>query len=199
MSFSSKKTSLSDVASAVWNAARSSYVTAGSMGEAMRAILDADVGTLAPVALSIADQVDRIAGKAVSVTDTASSIAQKVRGMTDAQTVAQTSLSITDQSARVSTAASITTTETPPASSLSIYSVACEANPSNIETFQISANSGTNYYDPNLNLTPPSVLRETILGSAAWTFALGANGRFRWTTGATAGTYTVLILGASVS
>ena len=142
--------------------------------------------------------ISRLKDTAIAAGDTANSISQKLRGMTDNQAVASAGLAITDQSARVSTAENITTTETPPAASLSIYWIQAEVLPATITTIESSSNSGTNYQD--LGSIPSQQGIVEVGGASIFsTISLGAAGRFRWTTAATAGTYIVQVHGASIA
>jgi len=107
-------------------------------------------------------------------------------------------LTITDQSERLSTAESITTTETPPADSFNQYFYFGESMPATIAILETSVDGGTTFTDEASNIQAGF---GWILGgtTSAGPLPMGANGRIRMTNPGTVGTYIVKISGASIA
>lgn len=174
-------------------------ITAADIDQIVDEVWDEVISSGHAVAGSAGLAQSRLKDTAIAVGDAANSLAQKLRGATDNQAFSSAGITVTDQSSRVSTAENITTTETPPAASLSMYYVICESAAASITTVEISANSGTNYIDPGTSMPTARYWLDDASGSGLSPIPLGATGRFRWTTPAAVGTYIVLVSGASVS
>jgi hypothetical protein len=187
-------------ADAVWDEARADHVAGGSAGQFLLNIMDGSLVGHGFTAGSGIDMLSTIGAKAIAAGATANSIAQKLRGMTDNQAVPTVALTITNQDARTSTAENITTTITPPAASLTVFKLWGESLPAVISALETSTNSGTNFFDPGAAIAPLEAATETAstIGNAN-PIVLGANGRLRWTTPGTVGTYIVSRAGASIS
>lgn len=148
------------------------------------------------IAARITD-ISKISSVAIAAGDAANSIAQKLRGAVDNQGFLS---AITNQTERTSVAENITVTETPPASSLSMYMVFTESMPAAITALNFSANSGVNYVDMGGIPTPAGSMWLIDAGATGIGIAcFGATGRWQYTTPATVGSYIMHIIGASVS